>query len=117
MNYGYKELEIPSGPNNTHLLDKNGLHIWPRTHEGIPFVMIALPNTDGSFTVTLFSPHEGNAGFSSLLEDDKINEFFDLHFKDIKDLMLCLNFFISLIYFFFVFSSISEIFWIFKFVI
>ncbi len=87
MNYGYKELEIPSGPNNTHLLDKNGLHIWPRTHEGIPFVMIALPNTDGSFTVTLFSPHEGNAGFSSLLEDDKINEFFDLHFKDIKDLM------------------------------
>lgn len=50
LEHGYKELHIPNGPGGEFLLDKNALHIWPR-HQ---FMMIALPNFDGSFTCTLF---------------------------------------------------------------
>ena len=50
LEHGYKELHIPPGPNGEFLLEKNALHIWPR-HQ---FMMIALPNFDGSFTCTLF---------------------------------------------------------------
>lgn len=50
LEHGYKELHIPPGPNGEFLLDQNALHIWPR-HQ---FMMIALPNFDGSFTCTLF---------------------------------------------------------------
>lgn len=63
--HGYKELEIPPGPNGAHLLDKNGLHIWPRGQ----FMMIALPNLDGSFTVTLFYDM---AGFAALDTKEKV---------------------------------------------
>jgi kynurenine 3-monooxygenase len=68
LEHGYKELHIPPGPNAEFLLEKNALHIWPR-HQ---FMMIALPNFDGSFTCTLFlakqssPPSEGGvAGFGS----------------------------------------------------
>ncbi|HQW25919.1 MAG TPA: NAD(P)/FAD-dependent oxidoreductase, partial [Saprospiraceae bacterium] len=50
LDHGYKELEIPAGPNGSWLIEKNALHIWPRQS----FMVIALPNLDGSFTVTLF---------------------------------------------------------------
>jgi kynurenine 3-monooxygenase len=53
LDHGYKELHIPSGPDGGFLLEKNALHIWPR-HQ---FMMIALPNFDGSFTCTLFLAH------------------------------------------------------------
>lgn len=52
----YKELHIPAGSIGNFLIAKNALHIWPR-HK---FMMIALPNADGSFTCTLFLPQ--NAG-------------------------------------------------------
>jgi len=51
--HGYKELHIPAGPVGSFLLEKNALHIWPRRK----FMMIALPNFDGSFTCTLFLAH------------------------------------------------------------
>ena len=47
--HGYKELTIPPGPNDSWQMEKNTLHIWPRKS----FMMIALPNPDGSFTCTL----------------------------------------------------------------
>jgi len=52
--HGYKELHIPAGPDGSFLLEKNALHIWPRRK----FMMIALPNFDGSFTCTLFLAHK-----------------------------------------------------------
>ncbi len=55
LDHGYKELHIPPGPNGSFLLEKDALHIWPRRQ----FMMIALPNFDGSFTCTLFLAHEG----------------------------------------------------------
>ena len=40
----------------------DALHIWPRGG----FMMIALPNRDGSFTCTLFWPFAGRHGFADL---------------------------------------------------
>jgi kynurenine 3-monooxygenase len=81
--HGYKELTIPAGPNGTHLLEKNALHIWPRGG----YMLIALPNLDGSFTCTLFFPYEGQPSFESLDSDEKIMAFFEEIFPDALALM------------------------------
>ena len=80
---GYKELIIPSGINGEFLLDKNGLHIWPRGS----FMMIALPNPDGNFTCTLFLPFEGEKSFSNLKTDKQVEDFFKSEFSDAFTLM------------------------------
>ena len=83
LEYGYKELSIPPGPQGAHLIEKNALHIWPRGH----FMLIALPNFDGSFTCTLFLPYEGDEGFDQLNREDQIKAFFEKHFPDTIPLM------------------------------
>ena len=55
LDHGYKELNIPADTAGSFAIEKNALHIWPR-HK---FMMIALPNFDGSFTCTLFLAHKG----------------------------------------------------------
>jgi kynurenine 3-monooxygenase len=83
IEHGYKELHIPAGPGGTFALDKNALHIWPRES----FMMIALPNPDGSFTCTLFFPFDGPLSFTSLNTDEKIAGFFSTNFPDAVGLM------------------------------
>ncbi len=83
LEYGYKELHIPPGSNGQHLIEKNALHIWPRGN----YMLIALPNPDGSFTCTLFLPYEGEAAFEHLQTEDQINTFFEQNFSDAKALM------------------------------
>ncbi len=83
INFGYKELHIPPGPNGSFQLEKNALHIWPRGN----FMLIALPNIDGSFTCTLFFPFEGTPSFASLDTKEKVQEFFNNTFADIVALM------------------------------
>lgn len=80
---GYKELTIPAGENGSFLIEKNALHIWPRGK----FMMIALPNFDGSFTCTLFFPFEGEHSFDALKEKSSILPFFKTHFADAVALM------------------------------
>jgi len=75
---GYKELQIPSTADGGWRIDKNALHIWPRGK----FMMIALPNLDGSFTVTMFHPYEGPAGFNTLNTADKVTAFFKEYYPD-----------------------------------
>jgi|GEM_PF-4502434 len=58
---GYKELSILPGENNSWKIHKEALHIWPRDE----FMIIALPNMDGSFTLTMFHPFEGKEGFNA----------------------------------------------------
>ena len=81
--HGYKELSFPATANGDFALDKNALHIWPRKD----FMLIALPNLDKSFTVTLFLAFEGKNSFENLVSDEEIDEFFDTEFKDAKVLM------------------------------
>ncbi len=76
---GYKELSIPAGPGGSFLLEKNALHIWPRKS----YMLIALPNTDGSFTGTLFFPFEGELSFNKLKTEDDVANFFATTFPDV----------------------------------
>ena len=78
LGHGYKELSIPPGPGGGFQLDKNALHIWPRGG----FMLIALPNIDGSFTLTLFLPNEGPQSFAALNKAQQVDAFFDTHFAD-----------------------------------
>lgn len=78
LDHDYKELEIPAGPNDTWQIEKEALHIWPRGG----FMLIALPNTDGSFTVTLFMPKSGKNSFESLATADDVVAFFQQEFPD-----------------------------------
>ncbi|MCE3278414.1 MAG: FAD-dependent monooxygenase [Bacteroidetes bacterium] len=80
---GYKELIIPPGPNGEFMIEKNALHIWPRGS----FMMIALPNTDGNFTCTLFFPFEGEKSFATIKTRDDVKKFFDEEFPDAVPLM------------------------------
>jgi len=83
LEYGYKELEIPANADGTHQLAKDALHIWPRKK----FMLIALPNLDGSFTCTLFLAYQGAVSFKNLNSDEEINQFFEEYFADAKALM------------------------------
>lgn len=83
LSHGYKELEIP-GINGKHQISKDHLHIWPRGN----YMLIALPNMDGSFTVTLFlSYSEGEFNFDNLVSKEKITEFFERDFPDTLELI------------------------------
>ena len=78
LNIGYKELNIPANPDGSHKLDKNSFHIWPRGE----YMLIALPNLDGSFTCTLFMPFEGENSFDLLRERKDVVSFFETNFPD-----------------------------------
>lgn len=78
LSHGYKELSIPAGPDGRYQLDPNALHIWPRGG----FMLIALPNPGGDFTLTLFLPNEGPGSFAELHDSASVVAFFDTHFPD-----------------------------------
>jgi kynurenine 3-monooxygenase len=81
--HGYKELTIPPAADGSWRMEKNALHIWPRKS----FMMIALPNPDGSFTCTLFWEFKGPRSFETTTSDDDIRRFFDDEFPDAVPLM------------------------------
>ncbi len=81
--HGYKELTIPPAPDGSWRMEKEALHIWPRKS----FMMIALPNPDGSFTCTLFWEFEGPRSFASTKTDDEVRHFFEEEFPDAVPLM------------------------------
>lgn len=81
--HGYKELEIPAGQDALHAIERNALHIWPRGN----YMMIALPNEDGSFTCTLFLPFEGPTSFATLGTPADVRAFFERDFPDARALM------------------------------
>ena len=83
IDHGYKELHIPAGPNGSYQMEKNALHIWPRGG----YMLIALPNPDGSFTLTLFFAWEGPESFASLPTTDDAEAFFARIFPDALSLM------------------------------
>ncbi|MCE9672209.1 FAD-dependent monooxygenase [Myxococcus stipitatus] len=83
LGHGYKELTIPAGPGGAFQMEKHALHIWPRG----TFMLIALPNEDGSFTCTLFLPWKGPVSFESLDSPARLEAFFAERFPDAKALI------------------------------
>jgi kynurenine 3-monooxygenase len=83
LDHDYKELEIPPGPGNSYLIEREALHIWPRGS----YMLIALPNLGGSFTVTLFLPKTGSPSFGTLTDAATVVDFFQQHFPDALQLI------------------------------
>lgn len=81
---GYRELLLPANEDGSYKLDKNSLHIWPRGK----FMLIALANEDGSFTCTLFMPHEGEeCSFDKVNTKEEVDYFFKSTFPDFYKMM------------------------------
>jgi kynurenine 3-monooxygenase len=78
LNHGFKELTIPAGPGGAYRMEPRALHIWPRGD----FMLIALPNRDGSFTCTLFAPFDGPDGFAALKTEADVTAYFRERFPD-----------------------------------
>ena len=78
LSHGYKELSILPNGLGRHRMETNALHIWPRGG----YMLIALPNHDGTFTVTLFLPQEGEPSFASLDTPAAVRRFFAAEFPD-----------------------------------
>jgi kynurenine 3-monooxygenase len=83
LDHAYKELSIAPGSSGAWRIEREALHIWPRGG----YMLIALPNTDGSFTVTLFLAREGEPSFASLATPEAVNDFFAREFPDVHALM------------------------------
>ncbi len=83
IHHGYKELHIPASATGGFRMEKNALHIWPRES----FMLIALPNPDGSFTLTLFFPFSGPQSFEKLSTAEEVQVFFNATFPDAVQLM------------------------------
>ena len=83
IDHGYKELLIPANEDGTHKIEKNALHIWPRGN----FMLIALPNMDGSYTCTLFAPYDGKDSFNELNTKENILTYFNKTFPDFSELI------------------------------
>ena len=83
LQHGYKELSILPNEDGSFKMEKNALHIWPRGS----FMVIALPNLDGSFTVTMFHPVKGEEGFLALNSKQKVHSFFDKYYPELLALM------------------------------
>jgi kynurenine 3-monooxygenase len=78
LGHSYKELRIPAGAKGNFQIDANSLHIWPRGG----YMLIALPNEDGSFTVTLFMPSKGEVSFDTIKTKEQVNQFFKQNFNN-----------------------------------
>lgn len=83
LDYGYKELTIPAGHDGKHAIETHALHIWPRGK----YMLIALPNIDGTFACILFLPFAGPDSFASLDSEAKASAFFRERFPDVVPLM------------------------------
>lgn len=83
LDHGYKELTMPARANGRSAMAANVLHIWPRGE----YMLIALPNKDGSFTCTLFLPFEGEHSFEAIQSEQDLKAFFNENFSDALPLM------------------------------
>jgi len=83
IDVGYKELTIPANEDGSHKLDKHSFHIWPRGK----FMLIAMPNLDGSFTCTLFMPFEGEVSFENITTKEQAKDFFFTYFPNVMQVM------------------------------
>jgi kynurenine 3-monooxygenase len=83
LRHGYKELTIPPSEAGGFRMEPHALHIWPRGG----FMMIALPNVDGSYTCTCFWPFTGENSFDALATREEVRAYFERTFPDVAPLM------------------------------
>jgi kynurenine 3-monooxygenase len=82
LEWGYKELTLPAAAGGGSQVELQALHIWPRGD----CLIVSHPNADGSHTLTLFLPWEGERSFAALRTPDDVRAFFDALFPDLRPL-------------------------------
>ena len=80
---GYKEMVIPVADNGDFQIPSDALHIWPRGS----YMIMALPNLDGTFTCTLFFPMKGDNSFEILKTRHDVDLFFNKNCPDLVPLI------------------------------
>ena len=83
LEWGYRELLIPAAPDGGSRIELEALHIWPRGDA----LIVSHPNRDGSHTVTVFLPWEGERSFASLRTEEQVARFFAGTFPDLPGLV------------------------------
>jgi kynurenine 3-monooxygenase len=83
LGHGYKELEIPPLPGGGFRIEPHALHIWPRGG----YMCIALPNSEHTFTVTLFLPNHGEPSFDTVRTAAEARALFERDFADALPLL------------------------------
>lgn len=83
LEWGYKELTLPAGPNGESAIELSAFHVWPRSHS----LVVSHPNRDGSHTLTLFLPFTGRDSFESLKTVDEVKTLFTKYFPDLTPLL------------------------------
>ena len=73
----YKELLMPAGKDGEYPIEKKALHIWPRGDH----MLMALPNLNGSFTMTAYLPKKGERSFQKLKSKEDVSSFFEKYYK------------------------------------
>lgn len=82
--HGYKEIEMKANADGSFKLREDALHIWPRGN----FMLMALPNPNGTFTCTLFAPYEGHdESFANWQDDAAVMALFERQFPDVLPLL------------------------------
>lgn len=83
LEWGYKELTLAAGPDGESLIDLTALHVWPRKH----CLFVSHPNRDGSHTLTLFLPFEGEDSFATTRKAEDVRQLFVKYFPDLLPLL------------------------------
>lgn len=83
LTHGYKEIEMRPTADGQFKMEADALHIWPRGE----FMLMGLPNPDGTFTCTVFAPYDGPNGLNGLDTEDAVTAYFSIHFPDVIPLI------------------------------
>ena len=83
LEWGYKELVLAAKPDGSSVIEQKVLHVWPRNHG----LIVTHPNQNGSHTLSLFLPHEGEDSFGSVKTPEQIKALFGRFFPDLMPLM------------------------------
>ena len=83
LTHGYKEIEMRPTSNGAFKMEADALHIWPRGE----FMLMGLPNPDGTFTCTVFAPYDGPNGLNQLETPEAVHAYFTAHFPDVIPLI------------------------------
>ncbi|HXA47677.1 MAG TPA: NAD(P)/FAD-dependent oxidoreductase [Burkholderiaceae bacterium] len=83
LEWGYKELTLDARPDGSSVIELTALHVWPRSH----CLFVSHPNRDGSHTLTLFLPFEGEDSYASLRTQEDIRLMMTKYFPDLVPLL------------------------------
>jgi kynurenine 3-monooxygenase len=83
LEWGYKELTLPAGPDGSSVIELTALHLWPRSH----CLIVSHPNRNGSHTLTLFLPFEGEDSFATSRTPAEVEALFRKYFPDLVPLL------------------------------